>query len=113
MIDIACIVAGAAGIDDDGTIDDEQERVIVGNRPVLVAPIRLTVRYAIAQILDDAGAFADLAPRKYAASVQARTAHLDHVRSRSNRPRARRFGCARGGLPALAPHTATLARIAG
>ena len=70
MIDEARIVAVGAAIDDDAAIDDEQKGVVVARVLVLVAPIGLAVRDAIAEILDDARALADAAQREHAAAVQ-------------------------------------------
>ena len=70
MIDEARVVAVGAAVDDDAAIDDEQEGVVVARVLVLVAPVGLAMRDAIAEILDDAGALADAAQREYAAPVQ-------------------------------------------
>src|SRR5580693_8528804 len=120
MIDEARVIAMHTGIDDYPAVDDEQKRVIVTIALVLIAHVRLTVRNAIAQIFDDARAFADAAQGKYPASVHARAAHPHHARSGNDRRHDSLAAPGHGALksrPALVlapgPHTATGARIAG
>src|ERR1039457_1448910 len=86
MVDEARIVAtGTAAVDDDRAIDDKQESVIVVAGFVPITVISLPMRHAVAQILDDARPFANAAQCKHPAAVQARAAHLQHVRPSRNR----------------------------
>jgi hypothetical protein len=120
MVDETRIVAIGAAVDDHGAVHDEQKCMIVADVFVPVALIGLTVRHAIAQVLDDARALADAAQGERAAAVNARAAHAHHPRSRRDRghgpgaPRAAPWRplAAAAFLCALT-HTATRARIAG
>src|SRR6185437_11712241 len=123
MIDEARIIAVMATIDDDTAVDDEQERVPVVGGLGLIATVRLAVRDAIAEILDDAGTLADAPPREHALTVQWRIAHLEHVGARRNArhgplaPGARAgaaAGAARHGRSRRdAPGAALAGRLAG
>src|SRR5262245_18125988 len=97
MLDEECIVPIDAGIDHRALDDDEQERVIVVLVVVLVTTIGVTVRDALAEVLDDAGSLGDDAQRERAETVYARLPHLEQRRCR--------FG--------FSAHTATAALMAG
>ena len=70
-------VAAHARIDDDMSIDDEQEGVVVVRVVVLVTVIGFLVRDAVAEILDDARPFGDAARGEHALAVDGGFADLD------------------------------------
>ncbi len=59
VVDVAGFVAVDAGVDHRPIAGDEQEGVAVVLPFLIVAPIRLRVRHAFAQVLDDARALLD------------------------------------------------------
>ena len=69
VIDEARIVAADGGIDDRVLVDDEQECVIVVDVVIVVTRVRRLVRKALAEVLDDARALGNEAPREHAVAV--------------------------------------------
>src|SRR5215469_3802789 len=61
VVDEARLVTVDPRVDHRARIDDEQESVVVGGVLVLITPVRLGVRHALTQVLDDARALPDAA----------------------------------------------------
>ena len=80
MIDEACIIAVNARIDHGSLVDREQERMIVAWIVAFVARIGGIMTDAVAQVLDDARAFANSRLRKATGPVNRRTLEQDQLR---------------------------------
>src|SRR5882762_9572686 len=74
------LVAIDAGVDHGVRVDDEQEGVVIARILVVVTAIRLRMRHALTQVLDDACAARDAPRGEHTQTVQARIAHLDQRR---------------------------------
>src|SRR5947208_2294643 len=80
MIHETRLVAVDPGVDHGVRVDGEEESVVVARPFVVVAAIRLWVRYTLAAVLDDAPAARDARRREHPQAVQRRLAHLDRRR---------------------------------
>ena len=80
VIDEARLVSVRSRIDDGLSIDDEQKRMCVIRTFVLIAAVRLPMRDAFAEILNDARAFADAPAGEHPAAVHPREAYREHAR---------------------------------
>src|SRR5204862_5579702 len=76
MIHETRLVAVDPGVDHGVRVDGEEESVVVARLFVVVAAIRLGVRYTLAAVLDDAPAARDARRREHPQAVQRRLAHL-------------------------------------
>ncbi len=79
MIEKPRVVAIDAGVYDGLGVDDEQERVTVVRVLVLVTPIGLLMRDALADVLDDARALGNVLLGENAPAMDFGTADLDQV----------------------------------
>src|SRR5204863_1653030 len=80
MIPRTRLLAVDPGVDHGVRVDGEEESVVVAWLFVVVAAIRLGVRYTLAAVLDDAPAARDARRREHPQAVQRRLAHLDRRR---------------------------------
>src|SRR5687768_3147738 len=77
VIDEPRVVAIDRGVDHRPLVDAEEERVMPAHSRVVVTAVGLVGRDALAGVLDDSGAFANLARRERPASLDLRLAKLE------------------------------------